>query len=198
VLSADKLVEAAHDLRFTLEQILQEDLRCFGFVSFASCFETIVHLQRDIDRLYALHQKLVDPAKHVAYAAFWIRKIKPVSNAFPLLSIAEAKKNGGVVDEGLELTNVNEQIALFYIWRLIEAYLSDGQIAPPHGLSKSQYIKNIATVFERFIADEAERPILNVRFDTILYDMRYRTFGPHHLVHIAHYLLREAAADGAS
>ena len=68
MLSADKLVEAAHDLRFTLEQILQEDLRCFGFVSFASCFETIVHLQRDIDRLYALHQKLVDPAKHVAYS----------------------------------------------------------------------------------------------------------------------------------
>jgi len=198
MLPADQIVAAAHDLRFTLDQILREDLQCFGIVSLANCHDVIVHLHRDIDRLYALHQKLVHPAKHVAYAAFWIRKIKPVASAFYLSDIDDAKKGGRLVDEGREVADINERIALFYLWRLIETYVAERQIALPAGLSTEKYIKNISSVFQDFVADRSLGPALNNRFQAVLYDMRYRTFGPHHLVHIAAYLLREAANYGGN
>lgn len=196
MLSAEKIAEAAHDLRFSLHEILEGDLRCYGHVSYANCHDVIFHLDRDIDRLYALHQILVHPSKHVAYTAFWIRKIKPVSNAFLLSDIEEAAKRKTPVDEKLEIADINERICLYYIWRSIATYIEHEQIARPSNLTKKQYIENVEQVFRDFVADKSPGPALNNRFNAVLYDMRYRTFGPHHLVHIATYLLREASNYG--
>jgi hypothetical protein len=196
VLSETQIVIAAQDLRLTLDQILREDMGCFGIVSLAHCHDVIVHLHRDIDRLYALHQKLVHPAKHVAYTAFWIRKVKPVASAFHLSDIDEARKKGSVVDEGLEVTDINERIALYYIWRLVETYVVEEQIQTPPNLTTNKFIKRLSKVFRNFVDDISPGPTLNNRFEAVVYDMRYRTFGPHHLVHIAHYLLKEATRYG--
>ena len=96
-------IELANDLRFTLAVILREDLRCTGNVSLACCYDVIEHLQRDMDRLYAVHQTLVHPSKHVAYAAFWIRKLKPVDTSYPISEFERAKNNGLLIDESLEI-----------------------------------------------------------------------------------------------
>jgi hypothetical protein len=174
VLSETQIVIAAQDLRLTLDQILREDMGCFGIVSLAHCHDVIVHLHRDIDRLYALHQKLVHPAKHVAYTAFWIRKVKPVASAFHLSDIDEARKKG----------------------RLVETYVVEEQIQTPPNLTTNKFIKRLSKVFRNFVDDISPGPTLNNRFEAVVYDMRYRTFGPHHLVHIAHYLLKEATRYG--
>jgi hypothetical protein len=169
-------------------------MRCSGIVSLAGCNDVIVHLDRDMDRLYALHQIVVHPAKHVAYAAFWIRKIKPVSFAWPMDAIADAKKRNAIVDEGLEVADINERICLHYMCHQICEYVKNAQIATPASFSIDKYVDNIRHTFSEFIIDRAPGPALNNRFEAMIYDMRYRTFGPHHLVHTVNYLLKEAAA----
>lgn len=84
------LVEQANDLRYTLGVILCKDLKCFGTVSLACCYDVVEHLQHDMDRLYAVHQTLVHPSKHVDYAAFWIRKLKPVDTSYPISEVDKA------------------------------------------------------------------------------------------------------------
>jgi hypothetical protein len=196
MLSPAQIAEAAHDLRFSLHEILEGDLGCYGFVSYANCYDVIFHLDRDIDRLYALHQKLVHPSKHVAYTAFWIRKIKPVSSAFFLSDMKIAEKRKAFVDEKLEVADINERVCLYYIWRSVATYIEHDQIALPKNITKDRYIENVERIFQEFVADRSTGPALNNRFNEVLYDMRYRTFGPHHLVHIATYLLREATDYG--
>lgn len=191
-MSQTDAVALANDLRFSLHQILEEDLKCFGIVSLAGCHDVIVHLSRDMDRLYALHQTLVHPAKHVAYAAFWIRKIKPVSCAYPLAEIATAQKKKTLVDDGSELADVNERICLYYTRHLICEYVKHKQIATPAELTTEKYISNIQLIFDRFVKDESPGPALNNRFEAMIYDMRYRTYGPHHYVHTVNYLLKDA------
>lgn len=187
-------VALANDLRFSLHKILAEDLHCFGIVSLAGCNDVVVHLLRDMDRLYALHQKLVHPAKHVAYTAFWIRKIKPVSCAYPFSHVESATKRNAPIDEGEELADANEKICLYYMRRLICEYVAHKQIATPAKLTLEKFISNINGVFDDFVKDTSPGPALNNRFEAMIYDMRYRTFGPHHYVHTVNYLLREAGA----
>jgi hypothetical protein len=190
--SRKQIIKHAGQLRYTLDVILREDLKCIGTVSLACCYDVIEHHSRDIERLYAVHQKLVHPSKHIAYAAFWIRKLKPIDSSYPLSEIEEAINSDRPINESLELRDVNERICLWYTFRLLSSYVSRGYIKVPSGLSVEKFTKNIESVFVDFITEQTEGPVLSDRFEAHVYDMRYRTFGPHHVVHLVNYLLTEA------
>jgi hypothetical protein len=195
--SGETTIEFAHDLRFALAAILKQDMKCIGEVSLACCQDVVVHLQRDIDRLYAVHQKLVHPSKHIAYAAFWIRKVKPVSSAYPITEFDRAKRRNSPLDEGKEVSDVNERICLFYTLKLLNAYIKDGHIETPKGSKTSAFLQRLHRVFVQFVTDSQPGPALNDRFEAIIYDMRFRTFGPHHVVHLVNYFLSEASHGDA-
>jgi translation initiation factor 2 beta subunit (eIF-2beta)/eIF-5 len=143
-----------------------------------------------------VHQKLVHPSKHIAYAAFWIRKLKPVDSSYPVSEIERATRTKTPIDESLEIRDVNERICLHYMFRLLNSYVSEGHVKPPHKLKKDDFLANIHRVFINFINERDQIPVLNDRFEAIVYDMRYRTFGPHHVVHLVNYLLTEASHHG--
>jgi hypothetical protein len=188
-----ELVEQANDLRYTLDVILREDLNCFGTVSLACCYDVVQHLQHDMDRLYAVHQTLVHPSKHVAYAAFWIRKLKPVDTSYHISVVEEAISNNEIIDESLEVRDINERICLYYALHLLKSYVIRNQVQAPINLSTDQFIANIEEAFPRFASEPEWGPVLPNRFEAIVYDMRFRTFGPHHVVHLVNYILREAS-----
>jgi hypothetical protein len=183
----------ADELRYTLEVILREDLQCIGTVSLMSCLDVIEHHGRDIDRLYAFHQELVHPSKHIAYAAFWIRKLKPVGSSFPIAEVERAALEQRPVNAALEVRDVNERICLYYTFRLLTAIAKRDVIKPTASLTRDQFIAKIRRAFDNFLAGADLGPMLGDRFQAIVYDMRYRTFGPHHVVHLVNYLLSEAS-----
>lgn len=191
-------IELGQELRFTLGVILREDLQCMGTVSLACCYDVIEHHSRDIERLYAVHQQLVHPSKHIAYAAFWIRKLKPVDSSYPTSEVERAIRAKKPIDESLELRDVNERICLHYTFRLLNEYVIGNHIKPPNGISKGDFLLNIERVFQNFVSGGDAGPVLRDRYEAIVYDMRYRTFGPHHVVHLVNYLLTEASHNGSN
>lgn len=198
MLSRDQIITHAAELRYALQDILREDLKCMGTVSLACCYDVVEHHDRDMDRLYTVHQpkKLVHPSKHIAYLAFWVRKLKPVDSSYPISEVEEAIKLDRPIDDSREVRDVNERICLWYMFRLLNACIGIGQIAPPNGMTADKFLSNLDSVFLKFREEPSGGPVLNDRFDAHVYDMRYRTFGPHHLVHLANYLISEASHGG--
>jgi hypothetical protein len=191
-------IELGQALRFNLDVILREDLQCMGTVSLACCYDVIEHHNRDIERLYAVHQKLVHPSKHIAYAAFWIRKLKPVDSTYPIAEIERAIRTKTPINQSLEVRDINERICLYYTFSLLNEYVNDNHIELPSGVSKEDFLVNIGRVFRKFVSGGDIGPGLTDRYEAIVYDMRYRTFGPHHVVHLVSYLLTEASHYGNS
>jgi hypothetical protein len=192
----EELIDLGHELRYALSVILREDLHCVGNVSLACCVDIAQHHDRDIERLYAVHQRLVHPSKHIAYAAFWIRKLKPVDTSYPIAEYERASHESTQLDESMEVKDINERICLHYAFRLMLCFVEGGSIAPPKGQSKKSFLKNLNWAFENFLEGKDSGPVLSDRFESVVYDMRYRTFGPHHVVHFVNALLSEASHGG--
>jgi hypothetical protein len=197
LLKKREIILHAAQLRFNLQEVLEEDLGCGGTVSLACCYDVIEHHDRDMDRLYTVHQpkKLVHLTKHIGYLAFWIRKLKPVDSSYPAPEIEEAARNKRSIDETKEVRDINERICLWYMFHLLRASIGTGQLPTPPGLSADKFQSNLDAVFLKFRKEPAGGPVLADQFDVHVYDMRYRTFGPHHLVNLANYLISEAAHD---
>jgi hypothetical protein len=213
LLDKQQLIKYAVRLRYTLQDILSEDLKCMGTVSLACCYDVVEHHDRDMERLYKVHQRtrLVHQSKHIAYAAFWIRKLKPVDSSFPITEVEDAIKSKRPIDETKEVRDVNERICLWCMYRLLRAAIIDGKVEPPKGMTVEQFLPQLDSVFLKFREEPASGPaseepvsgpasqqpaawpVLKDRFDAHVYDMRYRTFGPHHLVHLVNYWFSEAS-----
>ena len=207
MLDKQQIIKYALKLRYTLQDILTEDLKCMGTVSLACCYDVIEHHDRDMDRLYKVHQpkKLVHQSKHIAYVAFWIRKLKPVDSSFPITEVSEAFSSNREIDPTQEVRDINERICLWYMYRLLRAAIIAGQVEPPSGMTVDEFLPKLDRVFLKFRKEPAGEPtpeepaawpVLKDRFDAHVYDMRYRTFGPHHLVHLVNYWFSEASHGG--
>ncbi|WP_339163598.1 hypothetical protein [Methylobacterium bullatum] len=186
----------ALDLHEKLSDILDNDLNYDGHVSISICNQIIIHHFRDMDRLYAVHQKLVQPSKHIAYLAFWIRKLKPVSQAYKKASVTKYGSKERLIAEfpQEEVEDVNEKCSLYYAVALLNTFLQSGNIKVPSGMTKVAYTTRLANIMgDYFRGDDSSGMNLGNRYEAVLYDMRYRTFGPHHFVHIINHLLAEAA-----
>jgi hypothetical protein len=173
--------------------VLDSDFHYSAFVSYRICEEIIIHYRRDIDRLYAMHGKYLHPTKHCSYYAFWIRKLKPISKAYPVLPLQEPAKLECPLLE-TEDTAINEKLALVSALRSLQRYIADGSIKFPNGTDISFYLKEFDKyLIKYFESVDVTDSSMGNRMQTLIYDLRYRTFGPHHLTHVLTHIIHEVS-----
>ena len=173
-----------------IQDVLAE-LGVSAHVSFAVCEEAIIHHGRDIDRLYVTHHKLVHPTKHCSYLAFWVRKLKPISRAFPK-DVLKNVPDGESPEISSEITDINEQVSIHIALRSLALYIKDGHIILQDIPSKKEALLVFQKVVRAYLLSKTEDGMsMGNRFSMLTYDMRFRTFGPHHLTHVFVHILRE-------
>lgn len=153
-------------------------------LSKALFYDLAFHWRRDLDRMQ--DDKGIRPAKTAAYMAFWIRKTKPISNAYALATI-QAYKNK-IIPFTEEITNINEKVATRLAFQIIAQCAEKGFLK----IHDSQTNQDIPLVYNRKKYEEAVSGYCNQKLgldgksvlEVLIYDMRYRAFGPHNLVHI--------------
>lgn len=184
--------ESATNLKTLLERLLTEKCQCLGRVSMHTCQEVIVHHERDLMRLGSLHPNGIHPSKHIGYLAFWIRKLKPVSNAYPLSVVSEYED--GIIPDGKEVLAINEILSIYVAKHLTISYIEDGHIEPTLTTNlRQQFIKNIVNLMTDVLSARIDAGHMQGSvFRAFIYDARYRTFGPHHVVHFINHVLYAA------
>lgn len=151
-------------------------------ISKAILHECIQFFLRDIYRIEYQQRDDIALTKFAGYLGFWIRKLKPVSSAFP------ANKS----EDADEIININEILALsisiYIITRELEKNehqrIFSGALYSPCSDCPGQ-----AECFARYVKRHlAYHNHSNQRYLT--YSMRARTFGPHHFVVILENLIQ--------
>jgi hypothetical protein len=184
---------SAASLRRLIESVLTDYCGCVGSVSELACQDIIVHHERDLARLRVIHPEGVHPSKHIGYLVFWIRKLKPAANAFPIDQVL-AHASGDIPPDH-EITTINELICIYVAQHLVLSYADDGLIGPHFESEQRESFKNrikaIATgvLSSRIDVGHSEGNV----FRSFIYDMRYRTFGPHHVVHFINHVVYAAS-----
>lgn len=60
------------------------------------------------------------------------------------------------------------------------------------GKSKNEILATFDDVVKDYLASEIEVDMsMGLRFESVVYDMRFRTFGPHHLTQFLTHMMRE-------
>ena len=185
---AAKQKSKAKKLHILIKKILEKKCLHLASVSLECCLNIITHYDRDVIRLAnAQESKKLHPSKPIGYLAFWIRKLKPISNAYPL-NLLSKSPTGELSEECLD---INEMVAIYIMGYLLEKYAEKGVLIPNQ--SKEKTLATTIRVTETF------HDLLNSRlflgseagnvFSSLKHDMRYRTFGPHHMVHIVNSII---------
>lgn len=172
-------------------RLLLDQMELDAIVSYPTVEEIVIHFWRDIDRLFAIHHETVHPTKACSYLAFWVRKLKPISMAFPKSAI---HKERDIFPFEIEVADVNEQIAVHIALSWTRRCIEEERFTPDAKVQKEltllAFDKSVEDYLTSYFEDGME---MGVRFDNIVYDMRFRTFGPHHLTHMLTNLMREVA-----
>lgn len=129
----------------------------------------------------------IRPAKYVGFIAFWVRKLKPISRAFKHADIV--KQQGRYkVDSAKEVRHINELVAIKLAVEVLREFLEANLVTVPNAPgSKPTMIEWNPEAYEaelKSFFDQKLGPDGMSVIESLLYDMRYRTFGPHHLVHL--------------
>lgn len=152
-------------------------------LSNALFYDLAFHLREDLDRQERLAENGIRPAKHAAYLAFWLRKVKPVSNAFYVSTTQEYEGLPPVYEE---IVDINEKLAIRLAFTYLESF-NEMERLEIHVDGRDRKIKYNKTIFQKEIKDFCHQKLGNDGKDvleTLITDMRYRTFGPHHLEHL--------------
>lgn len=151
-------------------------------------YDAALHWKADMDRLRKADDKGIRPAKHVAYLAFWIRKIKPITDAYKVEAVRNYKTQGRAVPAEEEITDINERVAIRLAFEHLAGFARNGELLFH---DETQGEDRRITYNKQKFRDAVKRysqQKLGVDgkcvLDTLIHDMRYRAFGPHHLVHI--------------
>lgn len=182
----DAEVEFGEEMASFLLSIANERFDADPHISQNICIECSVHISKNISRLYETHQATgnildakVDPLKIIANISFWIRKLKPLSRCY---------RGGGGADAGIEIPDINEKISLYLAEVLTVncAYIGLlDDMKRNKDISSRLFSQNIADMFRNFddTISSPDEPNNTIR-QRMIYDMRFRTYGPHHLSHV--------------
>lgn len=179
----------AQSLRLILESSLAE-LNIQARLSMAVTLDAIRRWRRDVLRLEEGQPKGVHPVKYIAYQVFWIRKLKPVSDAYRIADLQAFQ--AGDIDARLmatkEVIDINERLAIHAAVKLLRQWASTGKYPAPqtpglqHGTAlQTEILDKHLEAYLRF-PDHTERR--GSTYDNLIYNQRFRTFGPHHVAHI--------------
>jgi hypothetical protein len=164
---------------------LREELRIDARTSDRIFQEVVDHWDRDVDRLEKEQKNGVDPSKYFGYFGFWIRKLKPITNAFPIERPPDH-----------EIEDVNEQVAICVAIRGIMRAVYENQVSAHHqqeGQRKREAVRRFLRNYLMGPTDERSHS----NYSTLVYDMRYRTFGPHHITHMLRWAEMSAIRSGS-
>lgn len=182
--------EYAPELYDAIVELLQK-LNVSAHVSYAITEEIAIHFWRDLERLYAIHHEQINVTKACSYIAFWVRKLKPVSDAYPLEAY-QGLKTGEQPNGEYEITDVNEQIALHLSLSLLRKCLEDNRVTGEADIDQAKMLAAFDKVSEDYLTSVVEDGMsMGLRFDSMIYDMRFRTYGPHHLTHFLVHIMRD-------
>lgn len=183
--------ELGDELLHYYGQLIEDLLLDSGFkarVSKLRLREVIAHWQKDIDRLARVHDGNVNPAKFISYLSFWIRKIKPISDAYHIQDITPDQNGNDTAPYTKEFTDINERVAILFAVSQLLTYAKLGKLDgvnpddDANGDVIKQRVVNLKSFFSQslhFLADVGSMKGSN--YSGLIYDMRYRTYGPHHL-----------------
>jgi len=177
-------------LNIIIGQALRK-INVIAHVSYAITEEISIHFWRDMERLYAIHHEQINVTKSCSYIAFWVRKLKPVSDAYPLQAYQDLAKDEQPNGE-YEITDINEQISLHLSLSLLRNCLEDNRVAGEADIGQPQMLAAFDKVSEDYLTSVVEDGMsMGLRFDSMVYDMRFRTYGPHHLTHFLVHIMRD-------
>ncbi len=190
------LFTAAVQLHNLLIEILEDEIKCVGDVSLKACCEVIIHHSRDVGKLFDVQPKGVEATKFIGYLAFWVRKIKPLSNAYSIVDVAEVldDENKDPDISWKEITQINELASIEIVKRLLHSYVvnPDSKLISGSPDVRLQVADRALAIMDGYLTiDTAHDEFKNFK-DIMVYDMRFRTFGPHHMVHIINHILYAA------
>lgn len=142
-------------------------------------FNVARYFLRDINRIRDRQDGSISSIKFAGYWGFWIRKLKPVSNAY--------RFGTNKLDHNSEVIEINELVALeisvAFILRIGTFAEHKVIVDPMRGACKQRHeqVCDGASCVKQMVIDFMNfSNALNLRY--IIYSMRHRTFGPHHFV----------------
>ncbi|GEO40906.1 hypothetical protein GGE65_006530 [Skermanella aerolata] len=175
-------------LHHLIRRYLSQNRLIDANVSTALLYDVALHWKNDIINIEASKTVDVRPVEHAGYLAFWIRKLKPISQAYYVSDLKAAEKIGMAVDPTSEIIDINEQAAIRLAFAHLAGCCQYGQIATYDTTSQELLIlkyesDKFSASVQKYLGQKFELDGRTV-MESIIYDMRYRTFGPYHLVHI--------------
>jgi hypothetical protein len=175
-----------------LNEVIKASLKTLGVhanISMFRLFDVVQRWERDAKRLGSEHADGFHPVKYIAYQAFWIRKLKPVSNAYRIKDLEMGRPS-----PTREIVDINERLAIrVAVWNLL-TFAETGLYPTERGDANAVKTKVKPAVLRDYIKSYLQFPDATVKgqpgkakgttYQNLVYNQRYRTFGPHHLVHI--------------
>lgn len=172
-------------------QLIDDLLVDTGFtarVSKLRLCEVITHWQKDVHRLAEVHNGNVNPAKFISYLSFWIRKIKPISDAYHIQDITPDEEGNDTAPYTKEFTDINERIAILLAMSQLLTHATFGTLdnVNPEDPACNDIITQRVIGLKSFFNQSMHFPadvgsMMGSNYHSFIYDMRYRTYGPHHL-----------------
>lgn len=182
------IVELSEWLAHLIRRYLSQQQPIKAEVSIALLYDVARYWKHDTKRIQSLESNGMRPTEYAAYLAFWIRKLKPISQAFYLQDVNAALVTGTSIDPNAEIIDINEKAAIRLAFVHLAGCCKYGQIIT-HDLSTNEFVvlKYEDNVFGAFVQNYLNEKLdMNGRtvMDRLVYDMRYRAFEPHHLIHL--------------
>lgn len=149
-----------------LEKVLPATGITHHRISKAKVLEVAECLVKDISRLIPVQHNQIADSKYAAYWAFWIRKLKPVTEAW-------------IVHNGhdVEVTDINERAALEFA---IATLKNGGKHANDLVRGQCNLPCDGAACIDKYLTQYFQ--FANNHYsEYIVYSLGKRTFGPHHL-----------------
>lgn len=182
-------LKGAQWLHQTISNTLRENLKAEAAISKQIVLDVIIHWERDMDRISAAQHGEGSATKHIAHQAFWIRKLKPISRAYRTEDLNAARRAKQAIHFSQEIVDANERVAIALACKLLIVYVEDAIFFDVTVGSnvKAAPLPSAAERTKQFLREYFSQRIGGADgaiIDNLLYNMRYRTFGPHHMTQI--------------
>jgi hypothetical protein len=199
---ADRLLRAVELSKIVQGILISKKFEADADVSIPVMFDVIYRWERDTKRIEQMHDRGVHPVKFIAYQAFWIRKLKPISGAYKRKHLDSALEMGKEEARQFLLTkeikDINERVAIQVAAKQLLTYARENVFPAPYqgnvvGVNSldpthlREYIAdymNFPSSGDRYAGGPSDRKTDEANYRNLIYNQRYRTFGPHHLTHV--------------
>lgn len=142
----------------------------------------------------------IRPAEYAAHLAFWIKKLKPISQAYHFRDVEAARKAGVSINPSTEIIDINEQAAIRLAFVHLAGCAKNGQVTICDQISDEFRVLS----YDDQIYKETVKKYLSQKLDMdgksvsdkLIEDMRYRSFERHHFIDIFDHFVFSLPSQG--